>query len=256
MMRIIRYDSKETKITRDISKISDARLIWGGDKTIEEIREIKTKARTIDVPFADRYSISIINSDKILQLPNYKFNILLKNFYNDTYEVDQNACSSPHVILWHGNKKHEAKKKFWNSLNFLIQKKYYPPTISSVDNYFRLCKDLIGNDNVHSFKKFNKSLYVVKLKKIYPEIFVEKSKWGFFYEFHIQNMNNIKYLVNKKLQTITYFGYSKKFLHKFFNKNNFNGIDRVVPIGQALNISLVWDGYDLTNKLSRELEIR
>ena len=79
---------------------------------------------------------------------------------------------------------------------------------------------------------------------------------GIFYEFHIQNMNNIKYLVNKKLQTITYFGYSKKFLHKFFNKNNFNGIDRVVPIGQALNISLVWDGYDLTNKLSRELEIR
>ena len=127
----------------------------GWSKTIEEIREIKTKARTIDVPFADRYSISIINSDKILQLPNYKFNILLKNFYNDTYEVDQNACSSPHVILWHGNKKHEAKKKFWNSLNFLIQKKYYPPTISSVDNYFRLCKDLIGNDNVHSFIKFN-----------------------------------------------------------------------------------------------------
>ena len=50
-------------------------------------------------------------------------------------------------------------------------------------------------------------------------------------------MNNIKYLVNKKLQTITYFDI-KKFLHKFFNKNNFNGIDRVVSIGQALNISL------------------
>ena len=37
--------------------------------------------------------------------------------------------------------------------------------------------------------------------------------------------------------------------------NNFNGIDRVVPIGQALNINLVWDGYDLTTKLSREIEI-
>ena len=31
MMRIIRYDSKETKITRDISKFL-IRLIWGGVK--------------------------------------------------------------------------------------------------------------------------------------------------------------------------------------------------------------------------------
>ena len=69
-------------------------------------------------------------------------------------------------------------------------------------------------------------------------------------------MQNIHHLVKKKLQTITYFGFSKKFLEKFFSEYNFNGIDRIVPIGQALNINLVWDGYDLTTKLSREIEIR
>lgn len=255
MIQILRYDSKENQITSDISKISDARLIWGGDKTIKEIRKIETKAKTIDLPFADRYSISIMNSDKLLKLPNYKFNILLKNFYNDTYEVDQNACSSPHIILWQGDKKNEAKKKFWNNLNLLVEKNYNPPAISSIDNYCRLSKELIKNDNIHSFKLFNKALYVINLKKIYPEIFVEKSKWGFFYECNISNLKNIHYLVKKKLQTITYFGYSKKFLKKFFSEYNFNGIDRVVPIGQALNINLVWDGYDLTTKLSREIEI-
>ena len=256
MIKILRYDSNENQITTDISEISDARLIWGGDKTIEQIRKIKTKARTIDVPFSDRYSISIINSDKLLQLPNYKFNILLKNFYNDTYEVDQNACSSPHIILWQGGQKIDAKKKFWNNLNLLVKKNYNPPAISSIDNYCRLSKELIENNNIHSFKLFNKALYVIKLKKIYPEIFIEKSKWGFFYECNINNLKNIHHLVKKKLQTITYFGYSKIYLEKFFNEYNFNGIDRVVPIGQALNINLVWDGYDLTNKLSREIEIR
>ncbi|MDB4119458.1 hypothetical protein N9570_04725 [Candidatus Pelagibacter sp.] len=256
MIQILRYDSKENQITNDISEISDARLIWGGDKTIKEIRKIETKARTIDVPFADRYSISLINSNKLLQLPNYKFNILLKNFYNDTYEVDQNACSSPHIILWQGDKTQDAKKKFWNNLNLLVEKNYNPPAISSIDNYCRLSKELIENNNIHSFKLFNKALYVVKLKKINPEIFVEKSKWGFFYECNINNLKNINYLVKKKLQTITYFGYQKKFLEKFFGEYNFNGIDRIVPIGQALNINLVWDGYDLTNKLSREIEIR
>ena len=28
-----------------------------------------------------------------------------QNFYNDTYLVDQNACSSPHVIFWLSKKK-------------------------------------------------------------------------------------------------------------------------------------------------------
>tara|TARA_Y200000002_G_scaffold382338_1_gene399050 strand:+ start:340 stop:1533 length:1194 start_codon:yes stop_codon:yes gene_type:complete len=256
MIQILRYDSEENQITRDISEISDARLIWGGDKTIKDIRKIETKARTIDVPFADRYSISIINSNKLLQLPHYKFNILLKNFYNDTYEVDQNACSSPHIILWQGDKKQDAKKKFWNNLNLLVEKNYNPPAISSIDNYCRLSKELIENNNIYSFKLFNKALYVIQLKKIYPKIFVEKSKWGFFYECNIDNLRNIHYLVKKKLQTITYFGYQKKFLEKFFSEYNFNGIDRIVPIGQALNINLVWDGYDLINNLSREIEIR
>tara|TARA_B100001059_G_C17833941_1_gene586617 strand:- start:3429 stop:4622 length:1194 start_codon:yes stop_codon:yes gene_type:complete len=256
MIRILRYNSEDNEITKNISEISDARLIWGGDETIKEIRKVETKARTIDVPFADRYSICMINSEKLLKLPNYKFKIFMKNFYNDTYEVDQNACSSPHIIIWQGNKKIDAKKKFWKNLNLLVEKNYHPPSISSVDNYCRLSKELLKNNNLASFKVFNKSLYVMKLKKINAKSFVKKSKWGFFYELDINKLQNIKHLIKKKLQTITYFGYSKKFLEKFFSENNFNGIDRIVPIGQALNINLVWDGYDLTTKLTREIEIR
>ena len=79
---------------------------------------------------------------------------------------------------------------------------------------------------------------------------------GFFFESDIKNLKEIQYLVNKKLQTVTYFGFTKKSLLKFFGENNFSGIDRVVPIGQALSINLIWDGYDLTAKLTREIEIR
>lgn len=256
MVRILRYNSEDNEITKNISEISDARLIWGGDETIKEIRKVETKARTIDVTFADRYSICMINSEKLLKLPNYKFKIFMKNFYNDTYEVDQNACSSPHIILWQGNKKIDAKNKFWKNLNLLVEKNYHPPSISSVDNYCRFSKELLKNNNLASFNVLNKSLYVMKLKKINAKSFVKKSKWGFFYELDINKLQNIKHLIKKKLQTITYFGYSKKFLVKFFSENNFNGIDRIVPIGQALNINLVWDGYDLTTKLTREIEIR
>ena len=99
-------------------------------------------------------------------------------------------------------------------------------------------------------------MYVITLKKIYPNLFIKKTKWGFFYECNIKNLKEINYVVNRDLQTLTYFGFSKKFIKNFFENNNFNGIDRVVPFGQALNINLIWDGYDLTKILSREIEIR
>ena len=115
---------------------------------------------------------------------------------------------------------------------------------------------MIKNNNIHSYKRLNRSLYVVTLKKLYPEFFLKKTKWGFFYECNIQNLKNLNYVTNRSLQTLTYFGFSKKYIRSLFQSNNFNGIDRAVPFGQALNINLIWDGYDLTRMLSREIEIR
>ena len=255
MITVIRYKNKDF-LTQKFSSICDARLIWGGDKTINSIKKFDTKAKNIDIPFADRYSISLINSEKFLKLSEYKVLNLINNFYNDTYVVDQNACSSPHLVLWQGKFYTKAREKFWQYLNSLVKKKYNSPLISTADNYSRLASDVIKNKNIHSYKSFNKSLYVVTLKKLYPNFFIKKSKWGFFYECNIKNLKNVKHVITRGLQTLTYFGFSKKFIKTFFKSNNFNGIDRVVPFGQALNINLIWDGYDLTKILSREIEIR
>tara|TARA_B110000037_G_scaffold220356_1_gene287975 strand:- start:301 stop:1497 length:1197 start_codon:yes stop_codon:yes gene_type:complete len=256
MIAVARYHSDNQIFTKNFSSICDARLIWGGNKTITDIKKFETKAKNIDIPFADRYSISLINSDKFLKLSNYKVKNLIKNFYNDTYAVDQNACSSPHLILWQGKFNRKAKNKFWLHLDNLVREKYDSPLISTVDNYSKLVSELIKNKNIYSYKSFNKSLYVVTLKKLYPQFFIEKTKWGFFYECNIKNLKKINHVSNRNLQTLTYFGFSKKFIKTFFERNNFNGIDRVVPFGQALNINLIWDGYDLTKILSREVEIK
>ena len=256
MITILRYGSGNELLTKKYSLECDARLIWGGDQTISDIKRFNTKPKNIDVPFSDRYSISLINSEKLLKLSNNDLINLVRNFYNDTYVVDQNACSSPHIILWDGNSKNQSKKKFWIKLNDLIKKRYISPMISAVDSYSRLVKEIIKNKNIKSYKSFSKSLYVITIKKIHPNLFLEKTKWGFFFECDIKNLDNLNYVTNKKLQTLTYFGYDKKFLKKYFSKKNFNGIDRIVPFGQALNINLIWDGYDLTKILSREIEIK
>ena len=138
MITVIRYASNNDLLTKKFSAICDARLIWGGDKTITDIKKFDTKPKNIDIPFADRYSISLINSEKFLKLSQHKVLNLINNFYNDTYAVDQNACSSPHLILWKGRFNMKAKEKFWLHLNNLVRKKYDSPLISTVDNYSRL----------------------------------------------------------------------------------------------------------------------
>ena len=59
----------------------------------------------------------------------------------------------------------------------------------------------------------------------------------------------------KRCQTITYFGFKKNDLKFFVLKNNLLGIDRIVPIGNALDIKIIWDGYDVIQSLSRIITI-
>ena len=53
---------------------------------------------------------------------------------------------------------------------------------------------------------------------------------------------------------MTYFGLEKLSLKNFVIDNKLNGIDRIVPIGQALDISLTWDGIDIIESLSRIID--
>ena len=94
------------------------------------------------------------------------------------------------------------------------------------------------------------------LKKIDTNQEFFRGKWGYFYEYKAKNINEIKKFINNKYQTLTYFGITKKEIVNFFSKNILKGIDRAVPIGQALNMEFFWDGYDINKILSRVIDIK
>jgi len=41
----------------------------------------------------------------------------------------------------------------------------------------------------------------------------------------------------------------------FILNNNLLGIDRLVPIGKALGIDIIWDGYEVLKSLSRTVSL-
>ena len=92
MISIVRYSNNDS-LTKKFSSMCNARLIWGGDNSINNIRKFSLQEKSLDIAFADRYSFCVINTSSILNLNYNDTKRLVEKFYNDTYLVDQNACS-------------------------------------------------------------------------------------------------------------------------------------------------------------------
>ena len=82
-----------------------------------------------------------------------------------------------------------------------------------------------------------------------------RGKNGIFFIKRIKKMSELKRYITEKCQTISYLGFNKKEMLEFVTKNNLNGVDRIVPIGQAMDIDVVWDGYETLKHLSRVITI-
>ena len=78
----------------------------------------------------------------------------------------------------------------------------------------------------------------------------------FSFEYFINDLKILDKFHYSKIQTLTYFGFKKNELEKFIYLNKPNGIDRIVPIGRALEFNEVWDGYDLVRNLSKLIDLR
>ncbi len=258
LITILRYkDSDKNLISEKLSKNCDLRIIWGGDKTINTLREFKIQPHASDITFGDRYSLSIINADKLNRINKNELKILTKKFFNDTYLVDQNACSSPHIVLWYSKKNiKRVAEKFWTELNKKTNMEYILPEIAIIEKYTNLCKDFALNEDIHKNENYSSKLMTIKLKKLKNGLENFRGKWGYFYEYELKNLSKLSKIINKKFQTLTYYGFSKNELVNFINDNNIQGIDRIVPIGQALNMDLNWDGYDIISSLSRRVIIK
>ncbi len=253
MITVLKYKDND-KITELISKISDSRMIWGGDNTVKSIKKIQSKPNCLDIVFPDRYSLSIININSLLKLDHHQFKLLITNFYNDTYLVDQNACSSPHLILWLG-KNLKIKNKFWKELSLYAKSKYKNEQYFNLEKYSKMLDDIMCLKNISDIKIYESLTYVVYLKNLNWNLETLRGKWGYFYDYDIENINKLTKFVTKKFQTLTYYGISKKILNNFINQTDLHGIDRIIPIGQSLNIDFNWDSYDLSSILSRQVKL-
>jgi hypothetical protein len=78
---------------------------------------------------------------------------------------------------------------------------------------------------------------------------------GLLFDVQLDSLADLVPFVSHQDQTVTAHGFSDEELMGFAQSVRGRGIDRIVPFGEALSFSSVWDGYDLLAELTRTIEV-
>lgn len=249
---VVIYDRGKTDITDFLSQHCDMRVIWGGDETIRQIRKSQLQPRASEMVFADRYSVAVLSAEKILEASSQQIQAAAADFYNDTYLMDQNACSSPHLIFWLGNSEQaeQAQDYFWSAV-YKCASKYDLADVKASEKYALFCKAAACLD-IKKTRRFDNLLYVLMLNQPPESTEGLRGKFGMFFECVIEDIYEVKHILDdKKVQTCAVYGLDSQKMAQFVIENHLQGADRIVPVGKTLDIGTVWDGYDVIGELSR-----
>jgi Acyl-CoA reductase (LuxC). len=249
---LIQYEHN-SEITDYLSLLCDTRIIWGGNKTIAEIRRSPLKPRATEITFADRYSICMIESGNYLRRKEWKQ--VASGFYNDTYLMDQNACTSPVAVVWLGDYSAEAQEIFWKELYEIVKEKYELQPVKAVEKYSKLCKQAMETADVCYHRGADNLIIRVEMGENKINLAESKGNCGYFMEYKVKDLQNMDFLFRSECQTVSYYGLSADEIVQSILKSGCRGADRIVPIGRTQDFMLVWDGYDLIRSLSREISI-
>lgn len=254
---LVRYE-RDADVNALLSSMCDVRIVWGGDTTINEIRKAGLSPRATEITFADRYSLAVINSDFYLECKDK--NRIAQDFYNDTYLSDQNACTSPRVVVWYGSKKDEAKQVFWNALHAIVSDRYRLQAIQSVDKLVTTCMVASADEtenigHVQVIPHEDNLLIRVNIDKLTPELMDYRGNSGYFYEYDCSDLMELRAFCNDThCQTLGYIGEAENFTPLL--QSGIKGLDRVVPVGHTMDFDLVWDGYYLLDSMTRTVAVR
>ncbi|MGE0869040.1 MAG: acyl-CoA reductase [Kofleriaceae bacterium] len=251
----VRYDH-DAAMTAAISARCALRMIWGGDETIATIRAAPLPPTARDVTFADRWSMTAISADAVVALDDAAVRTLAEALANDVLWFDQLACSSPRLALWIGDDRARdaARARLWPELAAVAAARGVAP-----EPALRLAREAfvhraILDGPVTQRDDFGPSLTVLAVDRL-DGVTRDHPGGGLVFEATARTLSALDHWVTRKDQTLTHFGFSRDALIDLATRLAGRGLDRLVPIGRALSLARIWDGYDLDAQLVRSIHV-
>lgn len=252
---IVTYEHNDAT-TEELSKLCHTRVIWGGDNTVNAVRRIPLAPMASELVFPDRFSLALIKAAAFNKLEQAAVMQLVQQFYNDAYWFDQLACSSPRLVVWHGEAEQyeQAQIKFWSALEQVHAAK--AAELLPALQVQKLATSMWLAAEEEATQVTNRPAYAkVKLDQVSAAVRERHCGGGFFLETVVDNLLQLAHMTVDKDQTLSYFGYDKDELVELADQICNRGIDRIVPIGKALDFQEVWDGQSFLRSFTREIVI-
>lgn len=248
-------------ITAMLSRWADTRMMWGGDTSIVQLRSYPIKPNATDIAFPNKVSLAVLNAERWSKLDVQQKDRIARRFAVDSLTYYQQACSSPTYILWTdcvslGQPQLDFWERVEQASSGLIEEL---SDRERIDRLVAVQSAACGLEQVRLTTPLNSKL--ARLSFSFEQLadsiaLSEHVGNGLFYETIAPSLEKIFRSLPQSVQTVSYFGFSKEELGNAIAGGNGVGVDRVVPIGQALDFDLVWDGTDLLEALSKRVTIR
>ena len=225
---------------------------WSGYEAIRSGRLAR------DISFPDRNSFAVLSADAVDRLDDVGKRRLAEQLYNDVFWFDQAGCSSPRWLVWQAADDAAtatARRSLARHLLEVIRsKRYHVETGMAIDKLTTVFGAAMSGSASH-LEIWSNELTTVWVDHI-DQLPRRYSGAGLLFECRIDNLTELASLVRRTDQTVGHFGFAEGELVELADRCNGRGVDRLVPIGEALAFSSTWDGLDLFEQMTRIVEIR
>lgn len=252
---IVTYGHEEA-VTTALSD-ADIRVIWGGDATISAIRTLPSAPHCRDIAFPDRYSMALLDATDVNAADDAEMDDLAQRFYNDAYWFDQLGCASPRLVVWLGDDASaaSASDRFRSAVRSELQRRdHESPGASAVLSKLVYSADLAATGVVETVDWSHNDATFARVDHLDASL-RESPGGGLFYEAVIGQLDQLAQFVTRKDQTVSHYGLTDDDARRLVAVAGARGIDRVVPMGDALTFGRFWDGRDLLAEFTRSVAV-
>jgi len=243
-----------SEMTASLSARADLRMIWGGDEKIAAVSKSTVRPDGLSLGFSDRKSFSVISARSYAAMDETARDAAAGRLYNDIFWFDQLGCGSPRAIFWLGLYG-DDKADLYRRLDTIALKKAYAVETGTVLAKFSHMNERLASAQAIKGTRFSNRLSVLEAQ-LDPNLLENTQGAGMLYDITVSDVSQIRPLLNRQTQTITHLGLSEQELSTLVDVMACYGGYRLVPVGEALSFSDVWDGVDLLSHMVKQITIK
>ena len=253
--RFVTYGHDDA-VTAALSAWCAHRVIWGGDDAVGAIRPLPLPPHASERVFGNKYSFAVIDAARYASASGDERARVASGFFNDLFWFDQMACSSPHVVFWVGalGVAEGSAREFEAALQAEVGRRRFDPPVSSAVHRRTYAFGLAASADVRVVLEHPGfvGVHVRDRAALDKEI----CGGGLFRHVPVASLAEVLPFVDEGDQTVTHWGFEGDRLREFAAGAGARGLDRVVPIGEALAFDVVWDGFHLIDDVLRRIRVR